>query len=706
MKHIGIGTFETSPLINQYVGEVLRTGRLSYGPFSRELEHRFSEMHDCAFGVLSNSGTSSLQVALQALKELCGWQDGDEVLVPAVTFVATVNVVLHNRMKPVLVDVDPVYYEMNCENLDAAVTDRTRALIPVNLFGQPCELNRLATFAKRRNLLLIEDSCFTGNTLLPTKNGQKRIKEIAIGDKLLGFDGTTFKQTVVVDTRNRLIDYRDLLVIRFANGLTVRCTKEHPFYINGQWVKAGNLKVDDEVWQCNWSEYTTWRREHRLSEAGRRIISENMKANNPSYNPDTVRKSATNRRHRPSTIESRVMQTCSDYGLPIDYVGDGALWIGAADDAYKNPDFVVRRDKTVIEVYDPTFHYHKRTNVRLDRNETWRTERAAFFAKYGYRTEFLELSGYVGRDVRRKLAGRLRQIVSNGARIVSIKPAKKAYVNRYNSGIKEPDNMVRVYNLHCEPHNNFILTSGVLVHNCEAMFVPCAGKMVGSFGAAGCFSFYMAHLLTAGVGGIATTNDPDLAGKMRSLVNHGRDGIYMSIDDDDAMGENLREIVLRRFNFEAVGHSYRITELEAAVALAQLATAEDIIGQRQANASVMTIALRELETAGLVQLPKTRSGTEHAFMMYPLVVTAEAVEDKWGLCNWLEQNGIETREMMRLTDQPAYCKLELWEPADYPVAEWINKRGLYIGCHQGLDADDMRWVADLIADWFNAEGLL
>jgi len=75
--------------------------RLSYGPYCQRFEREFARMHGVKFAVPSNSGTSALHVALGVLKEMHEWAGGDEVLVPAVTFVATVNIVLHNKMTPV-----------------------------------------------------------------------------------------------------------------------------------------------------------------------------------------------------------------------------------------------------------------------------------------------------------------------------------------------------------------------------------------------------------------------------------------------------------------------------------------------------------------------------------------------------------------------------------------------------------------------------
>jgi perosamine synthetase len=388
MKRIGVGDFNVTPLMREYVDDVLTTGRISYGPYSREFEHQFATMHNSTHAVLSNSGTSSLQVALQAMKELHGWKDGDEVIVPSVTFVATLNIVLHNRMKPVVVDVSPYTYNMDPEKVEDAITSKTRCIIPVHTFGQPANMNKLKIIATMNDLKIIEDSC-------------------------------------------------------------------------------------------------------------------------------------------------------------------------------------------------------------------------------------------------------------------------------------------------------------------ECMGVSHFNQRVGSWGDIGCFSTYVAHIITTGVGGIATTRNPDYAAKMRSLVNHGRDGIYISIDDDVKNGQVSKEVVERRFRFESVGHSFRITELEAALGLAQLVTLEDNIRRRQANAFILSSELDDLHQSGTLQLPRTEHGNQHAFMMYPIIVEKMT---KWGLVDHLEQKGIETREMLPLINQPVYDSL--YPEERFPVARRINKSGFYVGCHPGLTAKDMRFVAQAIKEFF------
>ena len=84
--------------------------------------------------------------------------------------------------------------------------------------------------------------------------------------------------------------------------------------------------------------------------------------------------------------------------------------------------------------------------------------------------------------------------------------------------------------------------------SCETLFARYQGRWVGSLGDIGCFSTYMAHLLVTGVGGINTTNDPEYAVCLRSLINLGRDPAYLSIDDDDRVSADaLESVVARRF---------------------------------------------------------------------------------------------------------------------------------------------------------------
>ena len=390
-REIGVGGFAVSARARRYVDRVLKSGRLSYGPVHQAFESAFAAEHDSAHAVFCNSGTSALQLALQALKEAHGWSDGDEVIVPSVTFIATSNVVLHNRMTPVFVDVDSLTYTLDPAKLEEKVTARTRAVMPVHLLGLPADMDPIREICARRGLKIIEDSA-------------------------------------------------------------------------------------------------------------------------------------------------------------------------------------------------------------------------------------------------------------------------------------------------------------------ETMFARYKGRKVGSLGDIGCFSTYVAHYIVTGVGGLATTNDPDLYVRLRSLMNHGRDSIYLSIDDDRGKkGKQLHEIVAKRFQFVSVGHSYRATELEAALGLAQLEEKDGIVKARRERARQLTQGLREFEDR--LQLPATPKDRDHTFMLYGLVLRGQ---DKTPLVNFLEDRGVETRDLLPLLNQPIYKKLFGDLEPRYPVARELNRSGFYIGCHQYMTKADVDYVVEQFRAYFRS----
>ncbi|NQT26941.1 DegT/DnrJ/EryC1/StrS family aminotransferase [candidate division KSB1 bacterium] len=388
-EQIGVGDLKLDTKAKKYLNEVIESNRLSYGPFSQKLEVNFAREHQCKYGVFCNSGTSALHIALAALKEKYGWHDGAEVIVPAVTFIATSNIVLHNNMKPVFVDVSSDSYTIDPELIEKSITGRTRAIIPVHLFGLPCDMDPILEIAKKHNLRIIEDSC-------------------------------------------------------------------------------------------------------------------------------------------------------------------------------------------------------------------------------------------------------------------------------------------------------------------ETMFARYKGKTVGSFGDIGCFSTYVAHLLVTGVGGFAITNNDELAVMLKGLMNHGRDSIYLHIDDDKGTSvESLFEIVSRRFNFVSLGYSFRATELEAAIGLAQLEQKSEIVSKRQRNAKYLIRALSDLDE--YLQLPCISDEREHVFMMFPIVLKKEPKTD---LVKYLEKNNVETRDMMPLLTQPVYKRLFGEIIDNYPVAKWIGTHGFYIGCHQSLTDEQLDYVIKKIRRHF------
>ncbi|NLF30739.1 MAG: DegT/DnrJ/EryC1/StrS family aminotransferase [Planctomycetes bacterium] len=137
------------------VAGVLRTDRLSMGPHLEAFEQATAALAGRAFGVGVNSGTSGLHLCVKAL----GLGPGDEVLTTPFSFIATTNCLLYEQATPVFVDIDPDSYNMDPDRLADALTERTRAILLVEIFGNPAHFERYEQFARKHNLLLIEDCC-------------------------------------------------------------------------------------------------------------------------------------------------------------------------------------------------------------------------------------------------------------------------------------------------------------------------------------------------------------------------------------------------------------------------------------------------------------------------------------------------------------------------------------------------------------------
>ena len=236
----------------------------------------------------------------------------------------------------------------------------------------------------------------------------------------------------------------------------------------------------------------------------------------------------------------------------------------------------------------------------------------------------------------------------------------------------------------------------IIEDSCETTFARYKGRKAGSFGDYGTFSTYVAHYIVTGVGGLATTNDPDLAVRFRSLMNHGRDSIYIQTDDDKGFkGGRLHEIVSRRFSFVSLGHSFRCTEFEAAVGLGQLERKASIIKARQANARFLLDGLADLQQC--IQLATVPADREHMFMLFPIVLRSLP---KTGLVNYLEDHKVETRDLLPLLNQPVYKEIFGDIEPRYPVAQWLNRSGFYIGCHQYLSRRNLTYILDIIHRYF------
>ena len=152
--------------------ETLQSGWLTSGSKVKRFEEDFSRYVGCKHAVAVNSGTAALHLALDAV----GIKEGDEVIVPTMTFTATAEVVLYFKAKPVLVDCQPDTFNLDPTQLEAAITSKTKAIIPVHMAGQPCDMDEILSIARKHDLKVIEDAAHA----LPASYRDKTIG--AVGD--------------------------------------------------------------------------------------------------------------------------------------------------------------------------------------------------------------------------------------------------------------------------------------------------------------------------------------------------------------------------------------------------------------------------------------------------------------------------------------------------------------------------------------------
>lgn len=137
------------------VNEVLKSGMLAQGKRTARLEEDFAAYCGTKYAIAVNSGTAAIHAALFA----AGVGEGDEVITTPFSFIATINPILMLGAKPVLVDIDSETFNVDISRIEAAITDKTKAIVPVHLYGQPCDWDELAELASKKGLKVIEDAC-------------------------------------------------------------------------------------------------------------------------------------------------------------------------------------------------------------------------------------------------------------------------------------------------------------------------------------------------------------------------------------------------------------------------------------------------------------------------------------------------------------------------------------------------------------------
>jgi len=155
----------------QALNEVIRSGWLTMGPKTFEFEKEFAKYVGAEHAVAVSTGTAGIHLSLEA----GGVRAGDEVLLPTTTFTATAEAVTYLAARPVLVDIDPVTMNIDPEDASRKITQKTKAIMPVHIAGQPCDMDEIDSLAGKHHLRIIEDAAHA----LPSEYKGKRVGQIS-----------------------------------------------------------------------------------------------------------------------------------------------------------------------------------------------------------------------------------------------------------------------------------------------------------------------------------------------------------------------------------------------------------------------------------------------------------------------------------------------------------------------------------------------
>lgn len=217
---IPFGTISVTERSKDLIREILDSNRLSSGRYVREFEEKFAGHLGVKEAVALSSGTDADALALAVLYDF-GASRGDEIIIPALSFVATGNAVLQAGFRPVFVDVEMETLNINPKKIESAVTEKTRAIMPVHLMGKPVDMDPINDIAKRYGIFVIEDAAEAhGATYKGRKIGT--LADMAAFSLYVAHIITTVEGGVITTDRE---DFAEVLRSLRSHGRACKCRK-------------------------------------------------------------------------------------------------------------------------------------------------------------------------------------------------------------------------------------------------------------------------------------------------------------------------------------------------------------------------------------------------------------------------------------------------------------------------------------------------
>jgi perosamine synthetase len=222
-------------------------------------------------------------------------------------------------------------------------------------------------------------------------------------------------------------------------------------------------------------------------------------------------------------------------------------------------------------------------------------------------------------------------------------------------------------------HDLYVVEDAAEAHGAEYK-----GKKTGGIGDVGCFSFYANKIITAGEGGMVVTNDEEIAEQARSLRN-------LCFPKEK-----------RVYLHSEVGYNYRMTNIQAAIGLAQFERMDELADMRRRNARLYNSLLKDIEC---LTLPIEREWARNVYWMYSILIEDEFGMSRDALMEELEKRGIETRTFfVPMHEQLVFQNMGLFKGEKYLVAEELARKGMYLPSSSGLKGGDLRYVCEAIKE--------
>jgi perosamine synthetase len=219
-------------------------------------------------------------------------------------------------------------------------------------------------------------------------------------------------------------------------------------------------------------------------------------------------------------------------------------------------------------------------------------------------------------------------------------------------------------------HNLFVVEDAAEAHGAEYK-----GKRVGGIGQISCFSFYANKIVTTGEGGMIVTNDAQIAERARRLK-------------DQAFSPQ------RRFLHTSIGFNYRMTNLQAAIGLAQMESIDRFVEMRRKNASHYSAGLKDVPG---ITPPQEREWAKNVYWMFGILTDDRLGTTRDSLMQKLKEKGVDTRTFfIPMHVQPGFVNMGLFKGESYPVAAELSDRGLYLPSGSGLKSEEIDYICTCV----------